>query len=226
MITDFSPFWISIKTSVLSTIITSIIGIPTAYLIANYNSRLKGLIDGIITLPLILPPTVVGFFLLLICGKNGPVGVFLQKFDTTLIFSWEATVIAAIVVSFPMMYRSTRSAFEQVDRNLISAAKTLGLSEFKIFYKIAIPVAYPGIIGGIVLSFARAMGEFGATLMLAGNIPGRTQTMPLAIFFAAEGGDLKQAMLWVVIIVLFSLSMILVLNYWSSIQDTAMGKRR
>ena len=217
MITDFSPFWISIKTATLSTIVTFLIGVPIAYLIANHNSKLNGFIDGIITLPLILPPTVVGFFLLLICGKNGPIGKFFENFDTTLIFSWPATVIAAIAVSFPMIYRSTRSAFEQIDQNLISAARTLGLSELKIFQKVAIPLAYPGIIGGVVLSFARAMGEFGATLMLAGNIPGKTQTMPLAIFFAAEGGDMKQAMLWVLIIIVFSF-------YWSSIQDRVLGR--
>ena len=152
-------------------------------------------------------------------------GIFLKNhFDTTLIFSWPATVLSAIVVSFPMMYRSTRSSFEQIDSNIISAARTLGLSEFKIFYKIAVPIAYPGIIGGIVMTFARAMGEFGATLMLAGNIPGKTQTMPLAIFFAVEGGDMKQAMLWVLIIIGFSLSMILAMNYWSSIQDRVLGK--
>lgn len=225
MITDFSPFWISIKTSLLSTIITLIIGLPIAYVIATRNNKFKGLIDGIITLPLVLPPTVVGFFLLLLVGKNGPIGIFLRNtFDITLIFSWPATVISAIVVSFPMIYRTTRSSFEQIDTNIICAARTLGLSEFKIFYKIAIPITYPGIIGGIVLTFARAMGEFGATLMLAGNIPGKTQTMPLAIFFAVEGGDMKQAMLWVLIIIAFSLSMILLMNYWSSIQDRLLGR--
>lgn len=225
MITDFSPFWISIKTSLLSTIITLIVGLPIAYVIATRNNKFKGLIDGIITLPLVLPPTVVGFFLLLLVGKNGPIGIFLRNtFDITLIFSWPATVISAIVVSFPMIYRTTRSSFEQIDTNIICAARTLGLSEFKIFYKIAIPITYPGIIGGIVLTFARAMGEFGATLMLAGNIPGKTQTMPLAIFFAVEGGDMKQAMLWVLIIIAFSLSMILLMNYWSSIQDRLLGR--
>ena len=226
MITDFSPFWVSIKTSLLTTVISFFIGIFLSYLIANYRGRLKGLIDGILTLPLILPPTVVGFFLLLICGKNGPIGKILAYFGKSLIFSWEATVVSAIVVSFPMMYRSTRSAFEQIDFNLISAARTLGLSEFKIFYKIAIPLAYPGIIGGVVLTFARAMGEFGATLMLAGNIPGKTQTMPLAIFFAAEGGDMKTALMWVIIIVVFSMTMILALNYWSERELTTVGRRR
>lgn len=223
---NLSPLWISIKTAFLATIITFILGVAAAYWIANSKNKLKGLIDGLFTLPLILPPTVIGFFLLLICGKNGPVGKFLLNFNITLIFSWTATVIAATVVSFPMMYRTSRAAFEQIDINVISAARTLGLSEMKIFFRIALPLAWPGIIGGLVLSFARAMGEFGATLMLAGNIPGRTQTMPLAIFFAVEGGDMKTAMLWVLIIVAISLFMIVILNYWSDIQLKLMGRRK
>ncbi|MBC5625383.1 molybdate ABC transporter permease subunit [Clostridium sp. NSJ-49] len=223
---NLSPLWISLKTAFLATIITFILGVAAAYWIANSKNKLKGLIDGLFTLPLILPPTVIGFFLLLICGKNGPVGKFLLNFDITLIFSWTATVIAATVVSFPMMYRTSRAAFEQIDINVISAARTLGLSEMKIFFRIALPLAWPGIIGGLVLSFARAMGEFGATLMLAGNIPGRTQTMPLAIFFAVEGGDMKTAMLWVLIIVAISLFMIVILNYWSDIQLKLMGRRK
>ena len=184
---DFSPLWISLKTAFLATIITSIIGIFISYKMANYKGRGRGLIDGVFTLPLILPPTVIGFFLLLICGKNGFVGKIFMSFNKNIIFSWSATVIAATVVAFPMMYRTCRSAFEQIDKNMISAARTLGLSETKIFFKIAIPLAWPGIIGGLVLSFARALGEFGATLMIAGNIPGKTQTMPVAIFFAVEG---------------------------------------
>jgi molybdate transport system permease protein len=222
---DFAPLWISIKTATVATIITFFLGIIVSYLMSNFKGKTKGIIDGLFTLPLILPPTVVGFFLLLICGKNGFIGNILELFNTSLIFTWSATVLAAIVVSFPMMYRTTRSAFEQIDINIISAARTLGLSEFKIFYKIAIPLAMPGIIGGLVLSFARAMGEFGATLMIAGNIPGRTQTMPLAIFFAAEGGDMQKAMLWVIIIVTLSLFLILILNYWSEIQLKLMGRR-
>jgi len=222
---DFSPLWISIKTSLVATIITFFFGIVISYLVSNFKGKSKGLIDGLFTLPLILPPTVVGFFLLLICGKNGPVGKILELFDTSIIFSWSATILAAVVVSFPMMYRTTRSAFEQIDTNILSAARTLGLSEFKIFHKIAIPLAMPGIIGGLILSFARAMGEFGATLMIAGNIPGKTQTMPLAIFFAAEGGDMEKAMLWVSIIVLLSLILIIILNYWSEIQLKLIGRR-
>ncbi len=221
---DFSPLWISLKTAFLATIITSIIGIFISYKMANYKGRGRGIIDGIFTLPLILPPTVIGFFLLLLCGKNGFVGKIFMSFNKNIIFSWSATVIAAVVVAFPMMYRTCRSAFEQIDKNMILAARTLGLSETKIFFKIAIPLAWPGIIGGLVLSFARALGEFGATLMIAGNIPGRTQTMPVAIFFAVESGDMNKAMLWVLIIVAISFIMIFLLNYWSDIQQKLIGK--
>ena len=222
---DFSPLWISLKTAFLATIITSIIGIFISYKMANYKGRGRGIIDGIFTLPLILPPTVIGFFLLLLCGKNGFVGKIFMSFNKNIIFSWSATVIAAAVVAFPMMYRTCRSAFEQIDKNMISAARTLGLSETKIFFKIAIPLAWPGIIGGLVLSFARALGEFGATLMIAGNIPGRTQTMPVAIFFAVESGDMNKAMIWVLFIVAISFIMIFLLNYWSDIQQKLIGNR-
>ena len=223
---DFSPLWISLKTAFFATIITSIIGIFVSYKMANYKGRGRGLIDGIFTLPLILPPTVIGFFLLLLCGKNGFVGKIFMNFNKNIIFSLSATVIAATVVAFPMMYRTCRSAFEQIDKNMISAARTLGLSETKIFFKIAIPLAWPGIIGGLVLSFARALGEFGATLMIAGNIPGRTQTMPVAIFFAVESGDMNKAILWVLIIVAISFVMIFLLNYWCDTQQKLIGNRR
>ena len=223
---DFSPLWISLKTAFFATIITSIIGIFASYKMANYKGRGRGLIDGIFTLPLILPPTVIGFFLLLLCGKNGFVGKIFMNFNKNIIFSWSATVIAATVVAFPMMYRTCRSAFEQIDKNMISAARTLGLSETKIFFIIAIPLAWPGIIGGLVLSFARALGEFGATLMIAGNIPGRTQTMPVAIFFAVESGDMNKAILWVLIIVAISFVMIFLLNYWCDTQQKLIGNRR
>ena len=223
---DFSPLWISLKTAFVATVITFIIGIVISYKMANYRGKGRGIIDGIFTLPLILPPTVVGFFLLLICGKNGVIGKIIMSFDKNIIFTWSATVIAATVVSFPMMYRTCRSAFEQIDKNMILAARTLGLSESKIFFKIAIPLAWPGIIGGLVLSFARALGEFGATLMIAGNIPGKTQTMPVAIFFAVEGGDMNKALLWVLIIVAISFIMIFLLNFWSDKQQKLMGNRR
>ncbi len=222
---DLSPLYISIKTSILSTIITFFIGIFVSYKMAYYNGKNKGILDTLLTIPLILPPTVIGFFLLIIFGKNGFIGKIFLIFNKNIIFSYWATVISAVVVSFPMMYRSSRSAFEQIDNNLILCAKTLGLSNWNIFRKIAIPLAYPGIIGGVVLAFTRALGEFGATLMIAGNIPGKTQTIPIAIFFAVESGDMNIAIFWVLMTIFISFFMILILNYWLDKQRNITGKR-
>lgn len=210
---DLSPLIISIKTASLATVITFILGIYAA----RYIKRIKkyqGIIDGIITLPLVLPPTVVGFFLLLFLGKNSLIGQFLNVFDINIIFSWPATVITATVVSFPLMYRTTRAAFEQVDRDLIAAARTLGASEERIFWKIILPLTKPSIIAGTILSFARALGEFGATIMLAGNIPGKTQTMATAIYSAVQANDQESAFIWAFIIIIFSLIVMVVMNYW------------
>jgi molybdate transport system permease protein len=169
-------------------------------------------IDGVLTLPLVLPPTVVGFFLLLIFGRRSPLGLALEHIGITIVFSWPATVIAATVVAFPLMYRTTLAGFEQVNPTLLQAARTLGASEWAVFRRVLLPLAAPGVIAGTVLAFARALGEFGATLMLAGNIPGRTQTMPIAIFSAAEDGNMHLAFLWVILIVVISLAIIRLLN--------------
>jgi molybdate transport system permease protein len=159
---------------------------------------------------------VVGFLLLLLFGANSPIGKFLKLLGITIIFSWPATVIAATVVAFPLMYQTARGAFEQIDTNVLNAARTLGGSEWRIFWQVILPLAWPGLLAGTILAFARALGEFGATLMLAGNIPGQTQTMPMAIFFAVEGGDMNQGLAWVLIILAISLGVITALNYWSS----------
>lgn len=221
---DISPLIISIKTSLVATLITFIIGIIISYKIFWYKGRYESLIDTILTLPLVLPPTVVGFFILITIGKNGPVGMILKTIDINLIFTWTATVISAVIVSFPIMYRSLKSSFEQIDNNMIFAAKTLGLSEKEIFMKIMLPISYPGIIGAVILSFARAIGEFGATLMIAGNIPGKTQTMPIAIFFAVESGDMNKAMIWVMIIIGISAIVITISNFISKSRDKKFGK--
>lgn len=221
---DISPLIISIKTSLVATLITFIIGIIISYKIFWYKGRYESLIDTILTLPLVLPPTVVGFFILITIGKNGPVGMILKTIDINLIFTWTATVISAVIVSFPIMYRSLKSSFEQIDNNMIFAAKTLGLSEKEIFMKIMLPISYPGIIGAVILSFARAIGEFGATLMIAGNIPGKTQTMPIAIFFAVESGDMNKAMSWVMIIIGISAIVITISNFISKSRDKKFGK--
>lgn len=210
---DLSPLIISIKTASLATVITFVLGIYAARYIKRVK-KYQGIIDGIITLPLVLPPTVVGFFLLLLLGKNSFIGQFLNIFDINIIFSWPATVITATVVSFPLMYRITRAAFEQVDRDLIAAARTLGASEERIFWKIILPLTKPSIIAGTILSFARALGEFGATIMLAGNIPGKTQTMATAIYSAVQANDQESAFIWAFIIIIFSLIVMVVMNYW------------
>ena len=210
---DLSPLIISIKTASLATVITFVLGIYAARYIKRVK-KYQGIIDGIITLPLVLPPTVVGFFLLLLLGKNSFIGHFLNIFDINIIFSWPATVITATVVSFPLMYRTTRAAFEQVDRDLIAAARTLGASEERIFWKIILPLTKPSIIAGTILSFARALGEFGATIMLAGNIPGKTQTMATAIYSAVQANDQESAFIWAFIIIIFSLIVMVVMNYW------------
>jgi len=180
--------------------------------------RGKALIEGIFISPLVLPPTVVGFLLLLLFGRNGAIGQFLLKFDLTIIFTWQAAVITATVVSFPLMYKTALGAFEQIDANLINAARTLGASEWTVFWRIMLPLAWPGIIAGTILAFARALGEFGATLMLAGNIPGQTQTIPMAIYFAVEAGDMGQAAIWVLIILSLSVTMLTAVNFWTDLQ--------
>ena len=213
---DLSPLLISFKTTFIATIITFFLGIAAAHGIFNYRGKGKNLIDGLLTLPLVLPPTVVGFFLLLILGKNG-LGQLLQPLGITVIFTWYATVIAAIVVAFPLMYKTALGTFKQIDTNLLAAARTLGASEWRVFWQITLPLSKSGIIAGTILTFARALGEFGATLMLAGNIPGETQTIPIAIFFAAEGGEIDSALLWVIVIVAISLIATFGLNYWSDL---------
>lgn len=215
MIVDWSPLWISFKTTLLATVITFFLGIAAAHWMLRTKIKGRELIDGLFTSPLVLPPTVVGFLLLLLFGANGPIGNLLAPFGINIIFSWQATVIAATVVAFPLMYQTARGAFEQIDINLLNAARTLGASEWRIFWQITLPLAWPGLLAGTILAFARALGEFGATLMLAGNIPGQTQTMPMAIFFAVEGGDMQQGLAWVLIIVAISLGVITALNYWS-----------
>lgn len=215
---DLSPLWISLKTAVVATIFAFFVGIAVARWMFGYQGKGKGLLDGIFTLPLVLPPTVVGFLLLLLLGRNSPVGQLLMQLGITIIFSWPATVIAATVVAFPLMYKTVLGAFEQVNTDFPQAARTLGASEGKIFWQIILPLAWPGVVAGTILAFARALGEFGATLMLAGSIPGRTQTIPIAIFFAAEAGDMGKALDWVLIMVAIALAVIAALNYWSHSQ--------
>ncbi|HHX87076.1 MAG TPA: molybdate ABC transporter permease subunit [Firmicutes bacterium] len=222
---DLVPVWISLKTASLSTIITFFLGCAAARWLVSYQGKAKGLIDGLFTLPLVLPPTVLGFGLLLLFGKHGPLGKLLLKMGTTVIFSWWATVIASTVVAFPLMYQTTRGSFEQIEPNIENAARTLGASEWNIFWRVTVPLAWPGIMAGIILSFARSLGEFGATLMIAGNIPGKTQTIPLAIYFAVAAGNNTKALVWVAIILVISMASIFSLNYWKRLNLQAYSKR-
>ena len=213
---DFSPVLISLKTSVVSVFITFFLGLLAArWVVSMRSERVKAWIDGLLTMPLVLPPTVAGFFLLYIFGTKRPVGIFLEKvFQYKIVFTWEATVLAAVLISFPLMYRSARGALEQVDRNLIYAGRTLGMNERTIFWKVMLPEAKPGILSGGVLAFTRGLGEFGATAMIAGNIAGKTRTLPLAIYSEVAAGDMSGAGKYVMIIVTFSLLIVAVMNLW------------
>jgi len=221
---DLSPLYISVKTALLATGLTFFLGVYAARY-AQKLGRWQGVVDGVLTLPLVLPPTVIGFFLLLFLGRNSFCGRFLQYFNMNLVFSWEATVVAASVVAFPLVYRTARGAFEQVDENCIYAARTLGMSENEIFWRIIMPLARPGIVAGTILAFARALGEFGATIMLAGNIPGKTQTMATAVYSAVQAGDQETAFLWAAVIMVLAFLIVGVLNYWPE-SYYMQGRRR
>jgi molybdate transport system permease protein len=209
-----APLLISCKTVLTATVITFFIGIAAARWMARYPGRFKSLIDGFFILPLVLPPTVVGFGLLLLFGKNGPLGEFLSWFGATVIFTWPATVISAVIMTFPLMYMSARAGFEQVDADIENVARTLGASEWRVFWTVTLPIARPAIIAATILAFARALGEFGATLMLAGNIPGKTATIPVAIYFNIQSGHNDQALVLVMIVLAISFASLAALAYW------------
>ena len=211
---DLSPLWISLKIALAATVVTFVLGLLAAWGVM-YLRRAKYIVDGILSIPLVLPPTVVGFLLLILFGQNSAFGRFLTSIGLNVIFTWQGAVIAAVVVSFPVMYRGVRGAMEQVDEDLIYAARTLGMKEFRILRRVILPSAWPGIAAATVLSFARALGEFGATIMIAGNLPGKTQTMSVAVYTAMQGGNRDLAMKWVLIIVAFSLTILILMNYWT-----------
>ena len=211
---DWSPILISMRTAGLSIVFTFFMGILAAWMVVRISHPLvKTILDGIFTIPLVLPPTVAGFFLLYVFGVKRPVGQFLlEYFSVKIAFSWGATVLAAVVMSFPLMYRSARGAFEQVDPNLMAAARTLGMSEWSIFYKVLIANAMPGIVSGGVLAFARGLGEFGATAMIAGNIAGKTRTLPMAVYSEVAAGNMDAAYRYVVIIVVIAFLSVILMN--------------
>ncbi len=222
MPSDLSPLWISLKTALFATVVTFFVGIAAAYWMQNYRGKGKFLIEGLFVAPLILPPTVVGFLLLLLFGKNGAFGQLLSQFEISVVFTWYGAVIAATIVAFPLMYRTTLGAFDQIDVHLLQVARSLGASEWTVFWRILLPLSIPGILAGTTLAFARALGEFGATLMLAGNIPGQTQTIPMAIYFAVESGAIAEAWFWAIVILGISLSGILAVQLW---QDSRKNRK-
>lgn len=210
---DWSPLWISLKTGVVATIVCFFLGIFAARQVLRLGPRLRAVVDGILTLPMVLAPTVAGFFLLLLFSLRRPVGSFLYAtFDLKVVQTWLGCVLAASVISFPLMYRNARAAFEQVDPNLVDAGRTLGMGEIRIFWRVVMPAAGPGIASGTVLTFARALGEYGATSMLAGNIAGKTGTISQRIAMVIQDGDYLTAGVWVVIMLLLSFVILLCMN--------------
>lgn len=210
---DWSPLFISLKTGLVATVLSFFLGIFAARRVMRAAPGKKAALDGLLTLPMVLPPTVAGFFLLLIFSRRRPLGMYLfETFDIKIVQTWAGCVIAAMVIAFPLMYRNARAAFEQLDVNLIYAGRTLGMSETEIFWKVALPSAGPGITSGTILTFARALGEYGATSMLAGNIPGKTATISQKIAMVLQDGDYVTAGIWVAVVVVIAFVAIVLLN--------------
>ena len=221
---DWYPLWNSLRIALISCAAVFFLGIFAAYYIARLPRAVKGVLDVVLTLPMVLPPTVVGYFLLLLFGAKRPLGIFfLEHFGVKLVMNWYSAIFASIVVAFPLMYRNARAAFEQVDENVIYAAQTLGLSERTIFWKIRIPMAKPGILSGTVLAFARAIGEYGATSMLAGNIAGRTSTISQQIAMVLQNGDFALAGFWCLVIFVISFVCLVALNLFG--EKKSKGKK-
>ncbi|MFA7466814.1 MAG: molybdate ABC transporter permease subunit [Desulfotomaculaceae bacterium] len=212
---DWYPVFLSLRVAIIAVFIVICLGLPLSRLLARREFYGKDFVEAALTLPLVLPPSVIGYGLLMLIGKNGLLGRFLNELGISFIFTWWAAVLASTVVAFPLMYQSAKAAFKSVDENYEKAARTLGAGEWRIFFTVTLPLAWPGIIAGLVLSFARALGEFGATLMVAGNIPGQTQTIPLAIYFAVDAGDNATAKTLVTIITVFSFAVIFWVNRWA-----------
>ena len=210
---DYSPLYVSLKTGIVATIFSFFLGLFAARRVIKAGPKVKAIADGILTLPMVLPPTAAGFFLLLLFSRRRPFGILLyEQFGIKVVQTWAGCIIAATVIAFPLMYRNARAAFEQIDVNLINAARTLGMPEYKIFWKVAVPSAGPGLVAGTILTFARALGEYGATSMLAGNIPGKTGTISQRIAMVIQDGNYLTAGIWVAIIMLVAFVLIVLMN--------------
>ncbi|HJC42439.1 MAG TPA: molybdate ABC transporter permease subunit [Candidatus Mediterraneibacter gallistercoris] len=222
---DWSPLFISLKTGVAATFISFFLGIFAARKVVKATPGKKAVIDGILTLPMVLPPTVAGFFLLLLFSRRRPLGEFLfEQFDFKVVQTWLGCVIAATVIAFPLMYRNARAAMEQIDMNLVYAGRTLGMSDTKIFWTVIVPTAGPGIASGTILTFARALGEYGATSMLAGNIPGKTGTISQKIAMVIQDGDYFTAGIWVAVVMIIAFLVIFLMNLISGKKMKHIGR--
>lgn len=207
------PLYLSLQVATIATFIAIIIGIPLAWVLARKDFPGKSLLDSIITLPVVLPPTVLGYYLLVSIGRNSFIGQWIEDvFGVSLVFTWQAAVAAALLVSIPLLIKAAKAAFLAVDEDYENAAKTLGKGNVEVFFRITVPLAWPGILAGIVLTYARALGDFGTTLIVAGNIPGRTQTMPIAIYDALLAGDTQTVNFLVILMTLVALIILLLLN--------------
>lgn len=185
-----TPLLLTLKVAGLATLIAFVLGTASGRLFSRRESVVAAVLDSLASLPMVLPPTVIGYYLMVFIGKNGPIGALLRDwFGVNLIFTWQGAVVATAVVSFPLVHRSARAAFEGVDKNLENAARCLGAREIEVFLRVSLPLAWKGLLAGTMLAFARGMGEFGATLMVAGNLPGRTQTLSLAVYDAVQAGN-------------------------------------
>ena len=221
---DWSPLFISLKTGVVATVISFFLGIFAARKVVKASPGKKAVIDGILTLPMVLPPTVAGFFLLLLFSRRRPLGEFLfNEFGFKVVQTWLGCIIAATVIAFPLMYRNARAAMEQ-RKDLIYAGRTLGMSDIQIFWKVVIPAAGPGIASGTILTFARALGEYGATSMLAGNIPGKTGTISQKIAMVIQDGDYLTAGIWVAVVMLIAFVVIFLMNLISGKKMKNVGR--
>lgn len=214
--TYFFPIMLSLKVSIVSSIMVVASGILIAYILARKQFKWKEIFDVLLTLPMVLPPTVTGYYLIVIFGRNGIIGSLIYEMTGwTVMFTWQAAVLASYVVSLPLMIKTARAAIEEVDENLVNASYTLGRSELETALKIILPLARRGIMAGAVLSFARGIGEFGATLMLAGNIPGKTNTMPIAIYSFASSGEWGKGHIMVILLTIFSGAILYLANRYS-----------